>query len=1412
MASGKAGVHVVTLKPISVPESLQKGCKFVKWDEDSTIGTHVTLYVDPRGFFLFWKDGNNEIEYLEISSIRDTRTGRYARVPREGKLRDSVNSGPSDVPLEDKTFTVCYGPDFVNVSFINFVCTSREDAQEWTDSVLKMALNLLALNSSSYVFLAKAHTKIRLMCDREGKIPVKNVVKLFAQHKDDKKRVEKALDSCGLPSGKSDSIDPDNFTLTLFLQFYKQLCVRSEVEKIFDRLTKNDGGNKKPGQRLMTVDQLVDFLNREQRDPRLNEILYPYADRAKGKELISQYEPNEENVKKACFSFEGFMYYLMSDDNAIVAPEKFDFNLDMDQPLNHYFTNSSHNTYLTGHQLTGKASVEVYRQCLLAGCRCIELDCWNGRKNEDEEPIITHGYTVVSDIPCKDVLEAIAETAFKTSVYPVILSFENHCSSKQQAKIAQYCRKIFGDMLLTEPLSSHPLKQGVSLPSPNALMRKILIKNKKKHHKIRKRKGTTATVTLSSATTTANIPTTSSSNTVPTSSPIISSTTAISVTSVADSVSQSTTCTSSIDSKQVDNISSSGLGSSVTGSDGRPALTANNSDESGGPMEDNSSSQLVDSDECPSGSIMGTFGGLTGPPSIAVKQSISNTNTCDIEEIESDSSLDDDEVGPPSEAGGGTSGGSVGDQPDGDATPIKEAEACDDMSALVNYIQPVNFTTFDYSEKRNRSYEISSFVETQATSLLKERPVDFVNLNKVQLSRIYPKGTRVDSSNYLPQIFWNAGCQMVALNFQTLDLGMQLNLGLFEYNGRSGYLLKPDFMRRLDRKFDPFTESTVDGIIAGTVSVKIISGQFLSDKRTGTYVDVDMFGLPADTVRRKRTKIVPNNGINPIYDEEPFIFKKVVLPDLACLRIAAYEESGKLIGHRILPIVGLRPGYRHIALRNESGQPLTLPTLFVHITVKDYVPDGLSELADALANPIAYQSMFEKRAKQLQALTDDKDEEDTTDSCSKNTGNTAKSSSNDPSSVNFTGISSNKADSKSTSDEKRSILSSSRADNATGSSASGGGGVSSASSGSSGGIGGCGGSAGATASGKSHGSMNGSVQKSSGLQSSSSPGHMNRPPLLHQDTFSMRMNQSVRSLSDEASNERTPSLLESERARIEVDSLEKLKQHRDVVKVKLKLEKELQKLRKKHEKARSKEIGATHQRESKIIGGQIKNRSVLSKTLSKKSPSQDSKNLMKRQSEVDIQHSSPEAQSKLQELHKSYSQSMKSLLLKHYDDERELLERYQDKYYAALESAMQSSQSAQLQYLQGLHDKEVAGLKKKEEAQIKGDLENLNKRYKDKNEFSRIKRELQVRLVDQAVKERQRLGNLLEQRKSELQARHDEIRKELEKDHSNNREKLRKEYTDRCEKLSSEFQANSSMFMPNLTRSSSSSSASGPNI
>ncbi len=236
----------------------------------------------------------------------------------------------------------------------------------------------------------------------------------------------------------------------------------------------------------------------------------------------------------------------MSDENAPVFLDRLELYQEMDQPLAHYFISSSHNTYLTGRQFGGKSSVEMYRQVLLSGCRyvkmvdtrehtlhyiyvawvklfsvihiictfyvyiisrclhvqslcalhpirCVELDCWDG-KGEDQEPIITHGKAMCTDIlfkvnththssivllltaivtslflaasislykvwlpPCvesmilhslfllsspssfsinlffsflllqQDVIQAIKETAFVTSDYPVILSFENHC-------------------------------------------------------------------------------------------------------------------------------------------------------------------------------------------------------------------------------------------------------------------------------------------------------------------------------------------------------------------------------------------------------------------------------------------------------------------------------------------------------------------------------------------------------------------------------------------------------------------------------------------------------------------------------------------------------------------------------------------------------------------------------------------------------------------------------------------------------------------------------------------------------------------------------------------------------------------------------------------------------------------------
>ncbi|RCN25807.1 Phosphatidylinositol-specific phospholipase C, X domain protein [Ancylostoma caninum] len=275
-----------------------------------------------------------------------------------------------------------------------------------------------------------------------------------------------------------EELDVEILTFEKFIRLYNKICPRSEVQELFVKLS----GQKE----YLTRDRLTNFLNEEQRDPRLNEILFPFFDNTRTQVLISKYEQDNNYIDNGKMSGDAFLRFLMSDENSPVFLDRIDMHQDMDQPLCHYYINSSHNTYLTGRQYGGKSSSEIYRQVLLSGCRCIELDCWDGTGENKGEPIITHGKAMCTDVFFKDVLYQIRDTAFARSDFPVILSFENHCSKSNQLKMAKYCMDIFGDMLLTKPLDDFPLEPGVPLPSPNRLRRKILIKNKRLKPEIEK--------------------------------------------------------------------------------------------------------------------------------------------------------------------------------------------------------------------------------------------------------------------------------------------------------------------------------------------------------------------------------------------------------------------------------------------------------------------------------------------------------------------------------------------------------------------------------------------------------------------------------------------------------------------------------------------------------------------------------------------------------------------------------------------------------------------------------------------------------------------------------------------------------------------------------------------------------------
>uniref|UniRef100_A0A8C2BWD1 Phosphoinositide phospholipase C n=1 Tax=Cyprinus carpio TaxID=7962 RepID=A0A8C2BWD1_CYPCA len=728
-----------------IPDFLQEGAVFDRFDEDPFVFEPSCHFkVDEFGFFLTWKSDGKEGQLLECSLINSVRPGV---VPKDPKILASLEAaGKSEADLDGRIICVCSGPDLVNLSFMYMVTDNTETAKKWMEGLKSVIHNFKANNVCPMTCLKKHWMRLSFVTNVNGKIPVRGITRTFGSGKTEK-GIFQALKELGLPSGKNDEIEHSAFTFDIFYALTQKICPRTDIEELFKKIN----GDKSD---YLTVEQLVSFLNENQRDPRLNEILFPFYDAKRVMQIIEKYERDADLKKKGHMSSDGFCRYLMSDENAPVFLDRLDLCQEMEHPLAHYFISSSHNTYLTGRQFGGKSSVEMYRQVLLSGCRCVELDCWDG-KGEDQEPIITHGKAMCTDILFKDVIQAIKETAFVTSEYPVILSFENHCSKTQQYKMAKYCEEIFGELLLKQPLEGFPIEAGQPLPSPNDIKRKILIKNKRLK------------------------------------------------------------------------------------------------------------------------------------PEVEQKQ----------------------------------------------------------LESFKKHMELRRGCAVCFPQPQTRSY------------------------NKRQMSRIYPKGGRVDSSNYMPQIFWNAGCQMVSLNFQTPDTEPSVSQDVIPAPLSCRYLLKPDFMRRSDRMFDPFSETPVDGVIAATCSVQVFSGQFLSDKKIGTYVEVDMYGLPTDTIRKEfRTRMVMNNGLNPYYNEEPFVFRKVILPDLAVLRIAVYDDNNKLIGQRILPLDGLQAGYRHISLRNEGNTPLSLPTVFCNIVLKTYVPHGFGTIVDALSDPKKFLTIAEKRADQMRAL------------------------------------------------------------------------------------------------------------------------------------------------------------------------------------------------------------------------------------------------------------------------------------------------------------------------------------------------------------------------------------------------------------------------------------------------------------
>ncbi|KAF7658139.1 hypothetical protein LDENG_00016650 [Lucifuga dentata] len=646
---------------------------------------------------------------------------------------------------------------------LDLVAESPEEAQAWIQGVRKLIHKAETMDKKERLDQWVRDWFQKADKNKDGKMNFKEVRKLLKMMNVDMDE-EHALHLFTM----ADKSESSALEIEAFVNFYKMLTQRDEVWKVFQDYSGD-------GEKLM-LEELENFLRLEQQE---GERSAQHA-----KELIVCYEPSETAKKQGAMSLDGFQMYLCSQDGSIFKPEHLHLYQDMSQPLSHYFISSSHNTYLMEDQLRGHSSLEAYILALKRGCRCVEVDCWDGN---DGEPVVYHGHTLTSKILFKDIISTLKEYAFKTSDFPVILSLENHCSVEQQKVMARHLRQILGDILLSTLLDGQIPQE---LPSPQEMKGKILLKAKK-----------------------------------------------------------------------------------IGGLEG--CLDENLTDEVSDEEDD---AESLSAKDLPAESL-----------NLSEKKSKSKLSR--------------------------------------------------ELSDLVVYCKSVHFHGFEYARSHSKCYEMSSFSESKAKRLA---GTDFVQYNTKQLSRIYPSGLRTDSSNYNPQELWNVGCQIVALNFQTAGLEMDLNDGLFRWNGCSGYILKPDFMRDSNTLFSPERPEEHQDYRPLRLSIQVISGQQLPkvNQKEGSIVDplvrVEVYGVPQDQTKEE-TNYINNNGFNPVWNETlNFV---IHTPELALVRFVVedYDKASRndFIGQFTLPFTCIQTGYRHIHLLSKDGTAIPPSSLFVNISISE---------------------------------------------------------------------------------------------------------------------------------------------------------------------------------------------------------------------------------------------------------------------------------------------------------------------------------------------------------------------------------------------------------------------------------------------------------------------------------------------
>ncbi|KAG0645242.1 Phospholipase C-1 [Hyphodiscus hymeniophilus] len=656
-----------------------------------------------------------------------------------------------------------------------------------------------------------------------------------------------------------------------FQEFVKLMKRREDIKAIYREMSITDT------EKGITQEEFLDFLRDVQNeDVESNRshwegVFAKFVRRSKSKEQALQDAadggvPRMTEAALASFLISTFNVHLRK------TPAEFTLN----RPLHEYYISSSHNTYLLGRQVAGQSSVEAYISALNKGCRCVEVDCWNGN---DGKPVVMHGRTLTSQVSFADVMSTISKYAFVKSQYPLWISLEVHCNPQQQAIMAQIIKDTCGSKLVTQPIDPSTEQ----LPSPSDLLNRILIKVK--------------------------------------------------------------TPRSFEDAMSMEQLSGRSRGSSLSSPYLRPT------------QPDNST----------------VSAGLL-PPSPYVRSNrllISRTHFKNSgSELDSLSSSTSDsegltEVDPKSKDTKGKS---------------KTSNIIKVLGELGVYSAGLKFHGFDTPESKAYNH-IFSFMENtfDKNSRTQEDRRAMARHNMRYMMRVYPNGWRVASTNFDPLKYWRRGVQMVALNWQTYDLGMQINDAMFAAGtDQSGYVLKPKELTEI-KMIPTVPEEAGEGHIKRerknvNFSIDVISAQQLmrpkglaANRTVDPYVEVEVYhaddkekdskgvvgegGLDASSKdglsglgapHRRRTHIVQENGFNPVFDKKFNFDLTTKYPDLVFVRWTvrcssdgtSYSDRGFPLATYTAKLSSLKQGYRTIPLYDSNGDQFLFSTLFCRIKIE----------------------------------------------------------------------------------------------------------------------------------------------------------------------------------------------------------------------------------------------------------------------------------------------------------------------------------------------------------------------------------------------------------------------------------------------------------------------------------------------